>query len=110
MSEQHIPGWVEEDGVLVEFLDVGEVDMNETPMYRFYVSRLVDGDWKDVDDASYCTLVPIDTPDEVVDKLAAYIMQQVGERVRNGDSIKKLCERLSWINTSWIKVSDIGQG
>jgi hypothetical protein len=67
-------------------------DPNDEPLLRFYVMR----DGEQVDDASYCTL----TVDENgnADKLAAIVLARVTAPVESGESIKKLCERLSWID------------
>ena len=88
--------------ITVELEDIGEGlsgdydpnDKDDIPLLRFTV-------WKDhvqVDDASYCTQVPTDiTPTEATTVLAT-IMNEVAEPLAQGYSIKKMCERLSWID------------
>ena len=90
------------NNVSVELEDIGEGlsgdydpnDKDDIPLLRFTV-------WKDhvqVDDASYCTQVPTDlTPTEATNVLAT-IMNEVAEPLAQGYSIKKMCERLSWID------------
>ena len=61
---------LEEDGIRVEWEDIGEgicgdynpEDPDDHPLLRFSVSILLDGQWEAVEDASYCTQMPVDTP------------------------------------------------
>ena len=50
-----------------------------------------------VDDASYCTLVDVNTPIGALVRMLHIILAEVDEPLRNGYSIKKICEKLSWI-------------
>ena len=65
--------------------------------FDIYLNR--DGQWEAVDDASYCTRVAYDTPvDTLVEKL--YLIYRKYDDVFRSDpeaSVKKLGERLSWI-------------
>ena len=88
--------------VSVELEDIGEGlsgdydpnDKDDIPLLRFTVLK----DGEPVDDASYCTQVPTDiTPTEATNVLAT-IMNEVAEPLAQGYSIKKMCERLSWID------------
>jgi hypothetical protein len=63
----------------------------DQPLLRFYVLR----DGVEIDDASYCTLT-VDRGDNA-SKLAALVLAEVTS-APDGESIKKLCERLSWID------------
>jgi len=91
--------------VKVEWSDIGEGldgfynpdDPDDVALLRFDVSRWDHFDWEPVDDASYCTRVPVDTPKERLGELLRSIMDEVGDDVRAGISIKKKCEALSWI-------------
>jgi len=88
---------------------------NDVPLMRFYVSKkeLIDDpdtgtdhpdwNWVDVEDASYCTQIPVDTSKEILEKLALIILDRVEGYVNAGDSVKKLCQELSRINKTWIK-------
>lgn len=92
--------------VRVELEDIGEGwngdydagDPEDTPLLRFTVSRLDGGAWEQVSDASYCTQIPVATPDTRQLEILDYIMNEVHSRVTNGESVKKICEALSWLN------------
>lgn len=98
-----------QDKVKVEWENIGEglygdynpLDPDDVPLYRFYVQRLEDGEWVDVEDASYCTQVPVDTSDETLEKLLAILIDHFYCDVMDGKSVKKLGERMSWIKPSW---------
>ena len=95
------------EDVTVELEDIGEGisgdydpnDKDDIPLLRFTV-------WKDhvqVDDASYCTQVPTTISVTEATKVLSTIMNEVFEPVIRGYSIKKMCERLSWIDsTAWV--------
>jgi hypothetical protein len=100
------------DNVKVTWEDIGEglcgdynpLDPDDIPLYRFYVEeRLEDGEWADVEDASYCTQVPVDTPDDILEKLLVILMDHFYCDVVEGNSVKKIGERMSWIEPSWAK-------
>lgn len=74
---------------------------DDIPLLRFSVFRKDGENWWEVDNASYCTQIPADIPHKEVRRLAEYILNEVEEEVTNDNSVKKLCERLSWINPSW---------
>jgi len=104
--------------VLVEFTDLGEGwdgdyqenDPNDTSLLRFDVSvhrnltvahdRCEDNgtEWLPVQDASYCTQMPVDTDVTVLEKALRHIMSEVRDPLKAGHSIKRLCEKLSWIS------------
>jgi len=103
------------DNVMVEWSELGEAidgdynpdDPEDIELLRFDVSRLVDGEWEAIDDASYCTQVPVSaTPEQRADGLE-WIMDDVFEGASQGYSIKKICERLSWISLESIKSGKI---
>lgn len=93
------------ENVKVEWVDLGEgihgdynpENPNDVPLLRFDVYRWEGFDWEPVDDASYCTNIPVDTPEETLIGLLGVIMEEVGDDVRDGISIKKKCEGLSWL-------------
>ena len=62
-----------------------------------------DDGWTDFRDASYCTLVPATlSPDRLRD-LAGMILEEVFERAKEGHPIKRICERLSWMDADGLK-------
>lgn len=61
------------------------------------MSRLVGGDWEQIEDASYCTRIPAATAEPIVQRIAAAIMERVYDHAYSGRSIKRTCEELSWL-------------
>lgn len=95
------------DNVKVSFEDIGEGingfynpdDPDDVALLRFDVYSLTsDGEWDAIDDASYCTNVPVSTDPEKVNQLLETIMCEVYDDVCAGISIKKKCEGLSWLS------------
>lgn len=94
------------DNVKVEWTELGEgIDGDYNPdnpddieLLRFDMSRKVGDDWEAIDDASYCTQVPVSATAEQRAKGLQMIMDEVYEWASQGYSIKKVCERLSWIS------------
>ena len=98
---------IEEQGVRVELTDEsnesfdGDYDPNDpedVQLLRFYVQTKRDGEWRDVDDASYCTALPTKTPPEQIQIALHTIMHHVRDRLIAGESVKRVCEHLSWIS------------
>lgn len=94
--------------------EYNEDDPDDVELLRFSVYRKsIDpnnpwNDWIEVDNASYCTQIPVDTPVETLTLLLARIFNEVYDYVVAGQSIKRICELLSWIapedafdNGSW---------
>ena len=94
------------DTVRVELEDIGEGyngdydpdDPNDTPLLRFTVSKHEDGEWYQIDDASYCTQLPVSITEEQANSVLNFIMNEVYDAVIGGNSIKRRCELLSWIS------------
>jgi len=92
--------------VTLEYIDEGwcgeydENDPNDAPLLRFSVDQKVDAsyEWSGVENASYCTRIPIDTDRAVLDRIGQHILRQVEDPLSNDYSIKRLCEKLSWIS------------
>ena len=95
-----------QDNVKVEWSDIGEGingfydpdDEDDIALLRFDVYRWDGIDWEPVDDASYCTNVPVGTDNEILKSMLQMILSEVGDDVRSGTSIKKKCEMLSWLS------------
>jgi hypothetical protein len=51
-----------------------------------------------VDDASYCTLMPVSASDDDKRDALITIMDHVYSKVIRGESIKRLCQQLSYIS------------
>jgi hypothetical protein len=84
--------------------DYDSSDPDDQLLLRFDVDQRIGNtdSWQPIDDASYCTALPANTPREFLDKALQLIMLEVKEAVETGYSIKKTCERLSWINVNWL--------
>lgn len=63
-------------------------DPDDVPLYRFYVS--IDGE--DMDDGSYCTLMPVDTPGPILRRALRVIADTAAK-----PSPKRELENLSWM-------------
>jgi len=103
-----------EDGkIRVDFVHIGEGyngdynpdDPDDAKLIRFDVyAKGIEGfdknEWVDVDDASYCTTLTVDTPiEELVKKITVVFNEyrNVYDHIIAGGSVKKLGETLSWI-------------
>lgn len=103
------------DNVMVEWTELGEGidgdynpdDPEDVELLRFDVSRLIDGEWEAIDDASYCTQVPVSATPEQRAKGLQRIMDEVYEGASQGYSIKKICEHLSWISLKNIETGNL---
>jgi hypothetical protein len=108
--------WVELGEGLCE--DYNPDDPNDVELLRFDVDWLESSseplvmggekNWVAIDDASYCTQVPVLATPEERGKLLEIIMDWVYEPASQGYSIKKICERLSWISLDWLKPPEEG--
>ena len=83
--------------------DYDPEDPDDIPLLRFDIYIKKDGEWEPVEDASYCTRIPLDLVNEnrvaLVEKL--YVIYKAYEDVLSSDpdaSVKKLGEYLSWIS------------
>ena len=67
-----------------------------------------DDGWREVEDASYCTLIPINTSEEILEKALRYIFSEYRDVIKDNNypSVKKLGERLSWISPDMFKEKD----
>ncbi len=96
-----------DDKYKVEWVNLGEgkdgeydnKDPNDVALLRFDIS--FNGDV--LQDGSYCTLVPVDTPEHILRKALERIMDAVKDKCVDGDCPKKVLEELSWINPKWFQ-------
>lgn len=77
-------------------------DPGDVELLRFTVLRREDGEWEQIDDASYCTLLPESLDREKQGKAVDLIMEEVYYAASKGYRIAGTCEQLSWIDESWI--------
>jgi hypothetical protein len=106
------------DRVKVEWSELGEGlcgdynpdDPDDIELLRFDVSELINGEWEMVDDASYCTQMPVSTTPKQRQDSLKWIMSEVYDGIMGGYSIKKICEFLSWISPESLKENKITKG
>jgi hypothetical protein len=99
------------NNVKVTLADIGEGiygeyaenDPDDRPLLRFDVYKRCESpediydEWEPLDDASYCTNIHADTPWHEIMHCLANIMNEVYFYVENDYSVKKVCEKLSWM-------------
>jgi hypothetical protein len=101
--------------VRVEWVELGEgiqgdynsEDPDDVELLRFDVSKKVGRQWEFIDDASYCTQVPVSATSKQRLELLKTIMFYVYDPVTSGQSIKKCCEELSWLSLDSLKSDKI---
>lgn len=114
----YMADFLERDVVRVAWVELGEGwsgdynpdDPDDEELLRFDVyikaseaSQSENWWWEQIEDASYCTRFPASATPEQRAKGLEIIMDAVYERAMEGESIKKLCERLSWIGLNWLE-------
>ena len=117
--DSETPMSIEDDVIRVDLVNIGEglsgdydpEDPDDINLLRFdvYVKNpdadedYTDG-WIEVEDASYCTQLAADLPEEVLEKAIRVIFKAYRDEISsyedylNGPSVKKLGEELSWIS------------
>lgn len=100
---------VSDDLLKAEWENIGEGwsgdydpdDPDDVNLLRFTIYiKNDDGEWEQVDDASYCTSVPCDTPEEELKSKLETIFKEYRDVINEYPpdiSVKKLGETLSWI-------------
>jgi len=91
--------------IKIEFEHIGEGwsgdydpnDPDDTPLLRFTVYKLDGGQWNEIENASYCTLFPDDTPDVIQLKGLQIIMDVIYFDATTEQGIKRKCQALSWL-------------
>ena len=81
------------------FGDFDPDDPTDVEFWRFDVQELRDGEWETLDDASYCTQLPVDQDFVTIQKALRWIMNETHGKTQ----IKKICEELSWISPEWFR-------
>ena len=104
--------------------DYNANDPDDEPLLRFdvYIKNPTGfyspyNEWHPLDDCSYCTAFSENTPKRLQKKAVKYIMNEIKDIleenyndiiqcIENGEytngGIKKLCEKLSWIEAGWL--------
>jgi hypothetical protein len=85
-------------------------DPSDIHLLRIDVQDQVDGQWDTiVENGSTCTLVPIDTDETEKQRLLDLAVEYVEKAERQGGSLKRAVERLSWMEPGW-KAEDFEEG
>jgi hypothetical protein len=80
--------------------EYNEDDPNDMPLLRFTVFK----DHEAVEDSSYCTQLNVDTiTEEQATRALNIIMEAVYDKLQSGDSVKRTCEQLSWLEMGDVK-------
>ena len=74
--------------------DYNEEDPNDAPLLRFSCELRHRGKWEDVEDASYCTTVPITTPRKELKVMLNTILKELANTYPDH---KRAMEEMSWI-------------
>lgn len=84
--------------------DYNPDDSDDEELLRFSVYKKDEGNWCQVDGASYCTNFPAVGPTDEQKKLALKtILEEVYKPLIAGSSIESMCEVLSYISPEWLK-------
>lgn len=83
--------------------DYNPDDPNDVKLLRFYICKEdIDG-WIEVDDGSFCTRMPIDTPRHLLAHGLKCIWEAVQDALNADESIRKICEEISWCEPKWFE-------
>lgn len=80
--------------------DYDEENPEDENLLRFTVYVNEDEEWREVDDASYCTTITADTDNNKLMELLNVLMDEFYDVLHDNiyASVKKLGERMSWIS------------
>ena len=83
--------------------DYDPLDPDDVELLRFdiyYRENPFSDEWLEVEDASYCTQIPADTPEEILAKKLNVIYERYAAILESDpeQSVKKMGEELSWIS------------
>lgn len=94
--------------IRVEWVELGEgrsgdynpEDPDDIELLRFDVYVRSGGEWIVPDDSSYCTQAPVSATKEQRKALLVLLMDELYDAATQwpDSSIKKLCEKLSWVS------------
>ena len=101
------PVSIENDLIKIDWYDAGEglcgdynpEDPDDIHLLRFDVYKKEDGEWTEVEDASYCTRMPYASDQELLVESLYIIFKNYYDVLKDDPdrSVKKLGEELSWI-------------
>lgn len=90
-----------EDNIRVVLRVDNNDNHRDNRLFRFDVEKFNDGEWKLLEDASYCTLLTADLSTDKLQRALNYLAGHIIPIVKSGESLKKTCEYLSWIRADW---------
>ena len=106
--DDETPVSIENDVVRADWYDAGEgicgdynpEDPDDIPLLRFDIYKKEGEDWVEVDDASYCTRMPVKENLEILTRSLYIIFKEYNNVLKDDPdaSVKKLGESLSWIS------------
>ena len=106
--DDETPVSIENDVVRADWYDAGEgicgdynpEDPDDIPLLRFDIYKKEGEDWVEVDDASYCTRMPVTENLEILTRSLYIIFKEYNNVLKDDPdaSVKKLGESLSWIS------------
>lgn len=80
----------------------GECDRDDPEaLLRIDVQEKVKGKWEQVPDGSYCTSTKVSTPEPEQRRLLKLAVKFMEDAKKEGHSMKRAAEQLSWIEPSW---------
>ncbi len=77
--------------------DFDEEDADDQRLLRFSCFETVEGESIEIDDASYCTRLPVGTSDSILQRALQTLMRELKNARDGGDSIRGTMKRLSWL-------------
>lgn len=94
---------------MAEWVDIGEgwdgnynpSNPDDTPLLRFDTYRKNGDEWEPIDDGSYCTAMPVDTPDNILLRALELIVADLNAVVDLNP--KRALEGLSWMSPAWFE-------
>ena len=98
------PDSLTESKLKVVWEDIGEgvcgdynpADKDDVALLRFSCDRKVGRRWEGIDDASYCTRMPVNTPRSILKRALKVIMKELADGLKNGTK-KRAMEAMSWL-------------
>lgn len=78
-------------------------DSDDRELLRFDIDIKHGKYWEPVDDASYCTAMPVTCSEGLKRRGLKFIMEHVEPRIKVGESVKRIGEWLSWMEPRWFE-------
>jgi len=92
--------WVDLDEGLNGMYDPN--DPEDIALLRFDTYELIDGEWEEIPDGSYCTNMPAHADRGALKAGLAMIVNELDDCSGNP---KKVLEKLAWMSPDWVEVS-----